>query len=141
MTYSQTSGGVIIYRNTSDGKSYLLLQYIQGHWNFVKGKVEDGETAHEAAIRETKEETGITDLHFIDGFSRHVEYDFTYNGQLIHKTVIYYLAESKTVDIILSDEHQSSAWLSIDDAIKRTTHKNSKNILILASEYLSSLDK
>jgi len=71
----QKSAGIVLFRNDSDKNEFLLLNYPQGHWDFVKGKVEKGETPHETALRETKEETGITNIEFIDGFEESVEYD------------------------------------------------------------------
>ncbi|GIR00514.1 MAG: hypothetical protein CM15mP9_2170 [Methanobacteriota archaeon] len=49
--------------------SILLLQYPQGHWDFPKGHVEEGDADKRAtAARELKEETGISDAVFIDDF-------------------------------------------------------------------------
>ena len=64
----------------------MLLNYPQGHWDFVKGKIEQNETSHETALRETKEETGISDIEFIDGFEELVEYDFRFKNEDIHKS-------------------------------------------------------
>ena len=64
----QKSAGIVLFRNASNKNEFLLLNYPQGHWDFVKGKVEQGETPYETASRETKEETGISDIEFIDGF-------------------------------------------------------------------------
>ena len=58
----QTSAGAVIYRDLLDGREYLLLQYLGGHWDFVKGKTEAGESLKDTVIRETQEETGISDL-------------------------------------------------------------------------------
>jgi len=40
-------------------KKILLFKRPQGYWYFPEGKIENNETAEHAAIRETKEETGI----------------------------------------------------------------------------------
>ena len=61
----QKSAGIVLFRNASNKNEFLLLNYPQGHWDFVKGKVEEGETPHKTALRETKEETGISDLSLI----------------------------------------------------------------------------
>ena len=53
----QTSAGAVIYRDLLDGREYLLLQYLGGHWDFVKGKTEAGESLKDTVIRETQEET------------------------------------------------------------------------------------
>jgi bis(5'-nucleosidyl)-tetraphosphatase len=47
---------------------YLLLKYGLGHWEFVKGHIEKGETEKETIMRELEEETGITDASIIEGF-------------------------------------------------------------------------
>ena len=57
---TEKSAGIVLFRNDSDKNEFLLLNYPQGHWDFVKGKIERNETSHETALRETKEETGIT---------------------------------------------------------------------------------
>ena len=69
---TEKSTGIVLFRNDSGKNEFLLLNYPQGHWDFVKGKVELNETPHETAIRETKEETGISDIEFIDGFEQSV---------------------------------------------------------------------
>ena len=56
---TEKSAGIVLFRNDSDKNEFLLLNYPQGHWDFVKGKIEQNETSHEAAIRETREETGL----------------------------------------------------------------------------------
>ena len=58
----QKSAGIVLFRNASNKNEFLLLNYPQGHWDFVKGKVEEGETPHEAALRETKEAVSYTHL-------------------------------------------------------------------------------
>ena len=54
------SCGVIPYRKTPDGIRYLLLLQINGFWSFPKGHMEPFESEQETALRELKEETGLT---------------------------------------------------------------------------------
>ena len=44
---NQTSAGVVLFQNVSSEKLFLLLNYPQGHWDFVKGKIEENETLNE----------------------------------------------------------------------------------------------
>ena len=55
------SAGVIIVRDTREGRRFLLLRAFN-HWDFPKGLVENGETPFEAAVREVCEETTLDDL-------------------------------------------------------------------------------
>jgi len=134
----QKSAGIVLFRNASNKNEFLLLNYPQGHWDFVKGKVEEGETPHETAIRETKEETGITNIEFVDGFEESVEYDFRFKKEDIHKKVIFFLAKTNEKNIKLSHEHNDYLWLEYNDALKKTTFENAKNVLTKANEFLSS---
>ena len=132
----QKSAGIVLFRNASTKTEFLLLNYPQGHWDFVKGKVEKGETPHETALRETREETGISDIEFIDGFEESVEYDFRFKNEDIHKKVIFFLAKTSEKKISLSHEHNDFVWLEYDDALKKTTFRNAKNVLSKTNEFL-----
>jgi len=134
----QKSAGIVLFRNASNKNEFLLLNYPQGHWDFIKGKVEQGETLYETASRETKEETGISDIEFIDGFEESVEYNFKFKNEDIHKIVVFFLAKTNEKKITLSHEHNDFVWLEYDDAIKKTTFRNAKNVLSKTNEFLSS---
>ena len=135
---TEKSAGIVMFRNDSGKNEFLLLNYPQGHWDFIKGKVEQNETPHETAIRETGEETGITNIEFIDGFEESVEYDFRFKRENIHKKVIFFLAKTNEKNIKLSHEHNDYRWLEYNDALKKTTFENAKNVLTKANEFLSS---
>ena len=135
---TEKSAGIVLFRNDSDKNEFLLLNYPQGHWDFVKGKIEQNETSHETALRETKEETGITNIEFVDGFEESVEYDFRFKKEDIHKKVIFFLAKTNEKNIKLSHEHNDYLWLEYNDALKKTTFENAKNVLTKANEFLSS---
>ena len=132
----QKSAGIVLFRSDSNKNEFLLLNYPQGHWDFIKGKVEQGETPYETASRETKEETGISDIEFIDGFEESVEYDFRFKNEDIHKTVVFFLAKTNEKKIALSHEHSDFVWLEYDDALKKTTFRNAKNVLSKTNEFL-----
>jgi len=136
---TEKSAGIVLFRNDSDKNEFLLLNYPQGHWDFVKGKIEQNETSHETALRETKEETGITNIKFVDGFEESVEYDFRFKKENIHKKVIFFLAKTNEKNIKLSHEHNDYLWLEYNDALKKTTFENAKNVLTKANEFLSNI--
>jgi len=133
----ETSAGAVIFRKVNGERLYLLLHYPSGHWDFVKGKMEDGESTHQTVIRETQEETGISDLEFVNGFEEEIKYDFQFEGELIHKKVIFYLAETKTEQIIISHEHLGFLWTNFDNAKQKTTYDNAKLIITKAENLLS----
>ena len=135
---TEKSAGIVLFRNDSGKNEFLLLNYPQGHWDFVKGKVEQNETEREPALRETKEETGIINIEFIDGFEESVEYDFRFKKEDIHKKVIFFLAKTSEKSIKLSHEHNDYLWLEYDNALKKTTFENAKNVLTKANEFLST---
>lgn len=121
---------VIYYRN-----KYLLLKYGLGHWEFVKGHLEEDETEKETIMRELEEETGITDASIIEGFNEQYDYFFTSGGKRIHKFVNCYLLKSNTREVTLSYEHVGYKWLPFKEAIKQLTYDNAKRILTKAHNF------
>lgn len=135
----EKSCGVVVFRHErGGGRKYLILHYEEGHWDFPKGHVEAGEEEKEAAIRETKEETGIADLEFLDGFRERIEYFYRQEGRTMHKEVFFFLAETKTRDVKLSFEHVGFEWLPYEEALARITFKNSKGVLEKAENFIKT---
>ena len=133
----ETSAGIVLFRKEETKKLFLLLHYPSGHWDFVKGKMEKGESTQETAVRETKEETGITDVTFLENFEEWIEYNFQYKGELVHKKVVFFLGETKTKEVKISEEHLNYTWKEYNDAMEKTTFDNAKTILTKAQGLLS----
>jgi 8-oxo-dGTP pyrophosphatase MutT (NUDIX family) len=125
----ERSAGTVLFYETEKEKFFLLLNYPSGHWDFVKGNIEESEKPKETVVREVKEETGITDIEFINGFEDKIEYHYQRDGNLVHKEVVFFLARTKTIDVKISYEHLGFVWLTFDDAIKKITYKNSKQTM------------
>jgi len=132
----EVSAGIILYNDLNGRKEFLVLKYPGGHWDFVKGKIENSEEPKQTAIRETKEETGIIDVEFIDGFYEEISYTFYVKNEEIGKKVIFYLGKTKSTDVLLSHEHIDFVWLDFDDAIEKITYDNAKRILVKANNIL-----
>lgn len=133
----ETSAGIVLFRKEESKNLFLLLHYPSGHWDFVKGKMEKGESIHETAIRETKEETGITDVSFLDNFEEWIQYNFQYQGELVNKKVVFFLAETNTKDVEISHEHSDYIWVDYNTAMEKTTFDNAKTVLTKAQMLLS----
>ena len=137
------SAGAIIFHKENNQVYYLLLEYPSSlrndkkYWGFSKGTMEQGEKEIDTTIREIKEEAGLGDLSFVEGFKETEKYFFKENGQTIFKTVCYLLAETKTKEIKISHEHIGFVWLSYEEAMEKLTFKNAKEILKKANSYLT----
>ena len=133
----ETSSGVVLFRKENKKILFLLLHYPSGHWDFVKGKMESGESPHETAIRETKEETGIIDVKFLDYFEEWIQYNFQFKGELAEKKVVFFLGETKTKDIKISHEHLNYTWMDYSTAMEKITFDSAKTILSKSYALLS----
>jgi bis(5'-nucleosidyl)-tetraphosphatase len=133
----ETSAGIVIFRKENSKNLFLLLRYPSGHWDFVKGKMEKDESTHETAIRETKEETGIKDVSFLENFEEWIDYNFQYQGELVQKKVVFFLAETKTKEVEISHEHLDYIWMDYNTAMEKTTFDNARTVLTRAHALLT----
>lgn len=125
----------MIFTEDSERK-YLLLHYVEGHWDFVKGKIEDRESEMDALEREAQEETGIVDLQIIPEFRETINYNFSSEGKVFHKDVVFFLAKTNQIIVRLSEEHVEYKWLSCKDALRQLTFKSAKDVLEKADKFL-----
>ena len=136
----ERSAGVILFNKTG-GIQFLVLKYPSGHWDFVKGNIEEGEEEEETVKRELFEETGINNLEIHQGFNEKAEYNYYKKNNKVHKIVSYYLAETNQKQVKLSFEHLDYKWSNYEDSIKLITFENSKEILKKGNEIINNPTK
>ncbi|MEW6764809.1 MAG: NUDIX domain-containing protein [Pseudomonadota bacterium] len=114
------SAGVMVIRPTADGWRLLVLRAYRT-WDFPKGQIEQGESPLQAAIRETAEETGLTDLAFPWGEIHWQTAPYAPR----HKIARYYLASTRQEHISLPlspelgrPEHHGWRWVDLDEAAR-----------------------
>ena len=147
----RSAGFIIFYRRDPRGADaagadpatdpaeplFLLLDYGR-HWDFAKGHVHEGESDLDAALRELREETGITDVRVVPDFEHPITYFFRHPKRgLVRKTVVFFLAESAGRDVVLSHEHVGYTFLPFDRAVAKVTFPTAKQVLHAAQEHLS----
>jgi len=133
----ERSRGAVIFRKRDNVILYLILHYPSGHWDFVKGNLEEGESDVDTVKRESKEEAGL-DVEIVPGFKERITYFYKKEGKTISKEVIFYVAKASNSRITLSYEHLGFKWLSFKEALELVTYKNSKDVLKKANDFLKT---
>ncbi len=132
-------GAIVVYDDL-----FLLLKYKSesgskhGHWGFVKGHKEKGESDEETILRELEEETGIVDASIIPGFEDGIQYYFKLHDELIQKKVKFYLIEAHEKEVQISYEHEDYIWLPYQKALKKVTFNNARRLLKKAKLFMRS---
>lgn len=88
-----SSGGVVIF-----GNALLLLRKYNGDWVLPKGRLEEGERLHAAALREVYEEAGVKAeiTQYIGRINYH--YRNIKEDRMVSKTVHWYLMKSANMN-------------------------------------------
>lgn len=134
----EKSCGTVLYTVKYNVIHYLLIRASDdGYCGFPKGHVEDGETEHETALRETWEETSIR-AEIVGDFRRETVYKMK-NGK--EKTVVYFLARysNQTPAHNPGFEVRDFLLLPLEEACNALTFENTKDILRDAEKYISHL--
>ena len=134
MKVVEQAGG-IVFRRKRAGISILLVRAKRdpSKWIFPKGHIERGESARRAAVRETREEAGVTGR----AIGRIGEPDrFEWGGQLFR--VQYFLIQM----ISESDETdgREKAWFLFDKALKRVSFKSARELLRQARKKIRAFE-
>ena len=136
MQKREKSCGALIVKRSEDKICLLVLRHkFSTNWSFPKGHVEKGENEVQTALREVKEETGLT-INLIDGFRESVIY---YPKPNVRKQVVYFLGVASDDDIFHCQEEEISEikWVNLESAQKVVTFRNDKWLISRAKEVLT----
>ncbi|HEY6977664.1 MAG TPA: NUDIX domain-containing protein [Chitinophagaceae bacterium] len=77
------AGGLV-----TNNKNELLIIFRRGKWDLPKGKLDEGETIEECALREVREETGIGNLKLVNlvGITYHEYFEKKLNEDILKET-------------------------------------------------------
>ena len=131
--HHRSAGGLVV-----DGSRILLISTQAGRrWQLPKGHIEMGETAEQAALREVREETGVTG-RVVAPLSE-VEYWFVEKGaRRVHKRVDYFLLDyvcGSAADFDAA-EVSGAEWFSWDEGIAKLSFDNERRVVLQAREIL-----
>jgi 8-oxo-dGTP pyrophosphatase MutT (NUDIX family) len=105
-------------------------------WSLPKGHIEDGETVEQTAVREVKEETGIS-AHILQPLGS-IDYWFVAERRRVHKTVHHFLLEA--VGGKLSDEDvevTEVAWVPVAELEPKLAYADERKLVRKARALLA----
>jgi dATP pyrophosphohydrolase len=131
-----------VYRKTSEGIKYLILKRaktkIYEHlWQGVAGKIEKGEKAWEAAIRELKEETNLTPVMMF--IADHISSFYEEHGDRINFVPVFGV-EVDSGDVLISNEHCEFKWVEFETALSHLVWNGQKKGINVINEMIISND-
>ncbi len=127
-----SAGGVVFRRRGSLVEVALISVGDESRWQLPKGIVDAGETLEAAALREVREETGLSaeivaPLEVIDYwyFSKGAEPRVRF-----HKQVHFFLMRYESGDVSEHDAEVNEArWVEIAEAARALTFKSEKKVV------------
>jgi dATP pyrophosphohydrolase len=131
-----------VFIKTKSGLKYLLLKRAEekiygGLWQCVTGKIEADEPAWETAVRELKEETGLTPLNMF--VADHVSKFYEANKDRMNLIPVFGI-EVESDEVKLSDEHSKFMWADFDFAFKKLVWRGQKDGLFSVNNMLNLND-
>ena len=128
------------FRIRRDRGEYLLLRraareaLYPGLWQFVTGRVEEGETAHRAALRELREETAAAPARFWVVPAINAFYDAS--ADEIRPVALFAVELESGAEVRLSAEHDAFLWLPAAEARRKLVWPGQRNCLDTVEQYI-----
>jgi 8-oxo-dGTP diphosphatase len=124
----QAAGGLVIRRQVGDLELALVHRPVHEDWSFPKGKLEVGETFEAAALREVREETGMSCR--LVRFLGHTEY-VDRKGR--SKAVAYWVMEVQGGSFTPNLEVDELRWLGLEEASQLLTYPRDRELVAVLS--------
>jgi 8-oxo-dGTP diphosphatase len=129
--HQHSAGGVVV--KVDDKRSYLLLIKPEGRnrWQLPKGAIDPGETAEIAAMREVREEGGVT-ADPVEALAP-IKFFYQWNGKRYVKTVDFFLMRYRSGSALDHDDEVDEArWFPIEQAVKTLSFESEREVVASA---------
>ena len=134
MQLEKSCGGVVFTRENGEVR-YVIIRHRTGHCGFPKGHMEPGETEAQTALREIREEVGLS-CTLLEGFRQQDQYPLPGKPDTM-KQVVYFLAEFENQDLRLQPEEIAETYLlTCEEAMKMLPFPEARRILTAADAFL-----
>jgi 8-oxo-dGTP pyrophosphatase MutT (NUDIX family) len=135
----EVSAGGVVYRKVGEDIEVVLAsrRTRRGElaWGLAKGGLEEGESLEAAAVREVREETGLSAV--IEESLGETRYFYVWEDRRIRKTVHFFLMRLTGGDTVdKDDEMEEIRWFPLDRALKRAAYRGEREVLGRAAELL-----
>jgi 8-oxo-dGTP diphosphatase len=115
----RAAGGVIV----RDGRVLLVHRPKYDDWTLPKGKLDDGESWEEGALREVAEETGLRcELGEVAGDTRYVDADG-------HDKHVRYFRMTSGGEPVAQNEVDELRWVDLDTAREALSYEADRELL------------
>jgi 8-oxo-dGTP pyrophosphatase MutT (NUDIX family) len=136
------SAGGVVFRRSEDDVQVLVLQHEGGKWMLPKGTIEAGETPEAVALREVREETGLSNVRVVTDLGQE-RYSFFWRTEdtFYDKTVHYFLLEFLGGEEPTPQREEGFVaveWVGVDEAMVRIKYRETREIVRRAREVLTS---
>lgn len=138
------SAGGVVFRHDDGPAKILLLKHESGKWMLPKGTIESGETPEEVALREVREEAGISQVRVVADLGEERYYFFWRAEDTYYdKTVRYFLLEFLGGQDAAPQSEEgfvACEWVALQEAMERIKYKETREVVRRAKEALEHLD-
>ena len=139
---SRSAGG-IVYRRRQGMLEILFIRDPFNRWTFPKGSPENNESLLQAAMRETREETGLTRIRPIAPVGK-TKFRFRREGELIEKSVYFFLfvapAFEKTT-FTGDGAIWEGRWFPANRALDASSYRNLDRLLMRALQLIAQEER
>ncbi len=138
MEIRESAGGIVL----NSLNEVAVVSQRGDSWSLPQGHVDPEETLHEAAVREVREETGLTHLVFVRELGSYERYRIGKDGvgedMSERKRIHLFLFRTNQQALVPEDPMNPTAeWLPIERVRERLTHPQDKEFFESVKNTLS----
>jgi len=124
------AGGLVLNESKE-----LLMIFRRGKWDLPKGKLDEGESIAECAVREVKEETGLKTVTLGNaiGITKHEYFDAYMDKEVVKESHWYEMFASENETLIAQSEEDITAieWVNLANINDKLSNSYSTIIEII----------
>jgi ADP-ribose pyrophosphatase YjhB (NUDIX family) len=136
----KSAGGVVVRWRDQRAHVLLILDPYR-KWGLPKGHLEDGEGEEEAALREVREETGLSGLTLGPDLGQ-IDWTFRRAGRRVHKYCRFFLMHAPEGEARPQEDEgiTECRWLSLDRAVRTVSYENARDVIRRARVHLEDTE-